>query len=167
MDWASAVDGIEHAYDVQKATLAVLFRMINSPHRRPHIIPEKWRLLEYFASVPDDSQPLRCVDNRSWWTRSGTWKTRPLWFFGWRFSWLKYKQPIPQVREQMETVTSKVAQRTDPDMYLSVVDSELRKAEDALTQYNTWSTDPAAIALRTKIDILQQARVTLVALKRG
>jgi len=52
-------------------------------------------------------------------------------------------------------------------MYLSVMDSELRKAEDTLTQYNTWSTDKAAIALRTKIDNLQQARVSLIALKRG
>jgi hypothetical protein len=52
-------------------------------------------------------------------------------------------------------------------MYLSVMDSELKKAEDALTQYNTGSTDPAAFALRTKIDSLQQARVSLVALKRS
>jgi hypothetical protein len=64
VDWASAVDGIEHTYDVQKATLAVLFGMINSPHWRPHIVTEKWKLLEYFTSVPDDSQPLRrCIDN--------------------------------------------------------------------------------------------------------
>jgi len=40
-------------------------------------------------------------------------------------------------------------------MYLSVMDSKLRKAEDALMQYNMWSTDPAALALRTKIDNLQ------------
>ena len=52
-------------------------------------------------------------------------------------------------------------------MYLPVMDQELRKAEDVLTQYNTWPTDPAAIALRTKIDNLQQARVSFVALKRG
>ena len=57
--------------------------------------------------------------------------------------------------------------RTDMDIYLSVMDSELRKAEDALTQYNMWSTDPAALALRTKINNLQQARVSLVTLKRG
>jgi len=74
------------------------------------------------------------------------------------------------VQEQLETVTKEVAQgrrRTDLDMYLSVMDPELRKAEDALMQYNTWSTDPAALALRTKIDHLQQARVPLVTLKRG
>jgi len=66
--------------------------------------------------------------------------------------WLKYKELIPQVQEQLETVMKEVAQgrrRADLDMYLSVMDSELRRAEDALTQYNTWSTDPAALALRT------------------
>ena len=52
-------------------------------------------------------------------------------------------------------------------MYLSVMDSEPRKIEDVLTQCNTWSTDLAAIALRTKINNLQQARVSLVAHKRG
>jgi hypothetical protein len=40
------------------------------------------------------------------------------------------------------------------------MDPELRKAEDALTQYSTWSTDPAAIALKTKINNLRQARVS-------
>jgi hypothetical protein len=64
VDRALAVDGIEHMHDVQKATLAVLFGMINSPHWHHHIVTEKWKLLEYFASVPDNSQPLkRCLDN--------------------------------------------------------------------------------------------------------
>ena len=171
VDWASAVDGIEHTYDVQKATLAVLFGMINSPHWRPHIVVEKWKLLEYFTAVPDDSQPLRrCIDNPELMEAIkdvGNPAAMVLWL---AILWLKYKELIPEVREQLETVTKEVAQgrrRSDLDMYLSVMDSELRKAEDALTQYNTWSTDPAAIALRTKIDNLQQARVSLVALKRG
>ena len=47
------------------------------------------------------------------------------------------------------------------------MDSELRKAKEALSQYNTWSTDPTVIVLRTKIINLQQGRVSLVALKRG
>ena len=84
--------------------------------------------------------------------------------------WLKYKELIPEVQEQLEAVRKEVAQgrrRTDLDMYLSVMDSELRKAKDVLTQYNTWSTNPAAITLRTKINNLQQARVLLVTLKRG
>ena len=170
VDWASAVDGIEHTHDVQKATLAVLFGMINSPHWRPHIVVEKWKLLESFMSVPDDSQPLRrCVDNPELMDAIKN-VANPVAMVLWlAILWLKYEL-IPQVQEQLEAVTKEVAQgrrRTDLDMYLSVMDGELRNTEDALTQYNTWSTDPAAIALRTKTDNLQQARVSLVALKRG
>jgi hypothetical protein len=84
--------------------------------------------------------------------------------------WLKYNKLIPPVREQLEEITKRLAQgtrRTDLDMYMSVMDSELAKAETALGQHNTWSVDPAAIALRMKVHNLQQARVALLALKRG
>jgi len=37
--------------------------MINSSHWRPHTAVEKWKLLEYFTSVPDGSPPLSCIDN--------------------------------------------------------------------------------------------------------
>ena len=46
------------------------------------------------------------------------------------------------------------------------MDSELTKATKALVQYTTWSTDQAAIALRKKIDDLQQAKATLITLKK-
>ena len=73
------------------------------------------------------------------------------------------------MQEQLGMVAGEVAQgrRSNLDMHLSVMSSELRKSEDALTQYKTWSTCPAAIALRMKIDDLQHARISLVALKRG
>jgi len=171
VDWASAVDSIEPTPDVRGAALAVLFGMINSPHWRPHIVAEKWELLEYFTSVPDDSVPLRrCIDNPELMDAIRN-VGYPGAMVNWlAILWLKYKELIPEVQEQLETVTKDVAQgrrRTDVDMYLTVMDSELRKAEGALTQYNTWSTDPAAIALRAKIDKLQQARVALVAIKGG
>jgi len=171
VDWALAVDGIEHTYDVEKATLAVLFRMVNSSHWHPSIVMEKWKLLEYFTLVPDDSQPLRrCIDNPEL-MKAITNMENPAAMVLWlAILWLKYKELIPQVQVQLEMVTKEVVQgrrRMDLDMYLSVMDSELRKAKDALTQYNTWSTDPAALALRTKIDNLQQARISLVTLKRG
>ncbi|KAF9784029.1 hypothetical protein BJ322DRAFT_1068234 [Thelephora terrestris] len=171
VDWASAVDGIEHTHDVQKATLAVLFGMINSPHWRPHIVTEKWKLLEYFASVPDDSQPLkRCLDNPEV-TDVISEVNDPTAMVLWlAILWLKYNELIPQVREQLEEITKRLAQgtrRTDLDMYMSVMDSELAKAETALGQHNTWSVDPAAVALRMKVHNLQQARVALLALKRG
>jgi len=171
INWASAIDGIEHTFDVQKAALAVLFGMINSPHWRPHIVMEKWKLLEYFTSVPDDSQPLRrCIDNTDLMDAIANVENPAALVLWLAILWLKYKELIPQVQEQLETATREVAQgrrKTDLDMYLSLMDSELRKAQDALTQYDLWSTDPAALALRTKIENLQQAKAALVALRGG
>ena len=168
-DWASVIDGIEHTYDVQKATLAVLFGMINSSHWRPRIVTENWKLLEYFTSVPDDSQPLRrCIDNPELMDAIREVENPAAIVLWLALLWLKYKELIPQVQEQLEAATKEVAQgrrKTDLDMYLSVIDSESKKAKDALSQYNAQSIDPAAIALRKKIEDLRQSRVTLAALR--
>ena len=170
VDWASTIDGLELTPDVQKAALTVLLGMINSPHWRPHIVPEKWKLLEYFTSVPDDSQPLRkCINNPELidvikdvdYPDAST-----LWL---KILWVKYKELIPQVQELLVATTKYVAgsrTRADLDKYLATVDSELRPAEEALSQYDTWSTDPKAVALKAKIESLQVARSTLVALRR-
>jgi len=121
--------------------------------------------------VPDDSQPLRrCIDSLELMDAIANVENPAAMVLWLTILWLKYKESIPQVQEQFETVPKEVAQgrrRMDLDMYLSVMDSKLKKAEDALTRYNTWSTDPAALAPRTGIDHLQQARVSLVTLKRG
>jgi len=46
--------------------------------------------------------------------------------------WLKCKELIPQVQEQLEVVTKRVTQggRTGLDTHLSVINSELRKVEE-------------------------------------
>ena len=170
-DWASAVDAIEHTPGVQKAALEVLFGMMNSVLWRPHIVPDKWNLLEYFASVPDDSQALRrCLDNPELMDAVSE-VENPAAIVHWlAILWLKYKELIPEVREQLETKTKAIARggrKADLDEFLTVMDSELAQADEALSLYNTWSTDPAAIALRVKLDNLQQAKVALVALKGG
>ena len=171
VDWASAIDGIEHTPDVRKAALTVLFGMISSPHWRPHIVPNKWKLLEYFTLVSDGSRSLkRCVDDPE--LMDALWNAKnsvavTLWM---AILWLKYWELIPRVREQLETATRKIAQcgrRTDLEMCLSKMDKELMDVENASTQYNTWDTNSAAVALRTKINDLQQARTILVALKEG
>ena len=167
--WASAVDGIEHTFDVQKAILGVLLGMVNSSHWRPYFAPEKWRLLEYFDSIPDDSQPLRrCIDNPELMDAIKTVENPAAIVLWSAVLWLKYKELNPQVQKQLEVATREVAQggrREDLDMYLSVMDFELKKAGEELAEYNFWSTDPAAIALRTKVYNIQQARVALVTLK--
>ena len=169
IDWAHNVDGIEHTSDVQKATLDVLFGMINSPHWRPHIVTKKWKLLEYFAAVPDDSQPLRrCLENPELMdvvTDVEDPAAIVLWL---AILWLKYNELIPEVREQLEAATRAVAQgdrKTDLDMYLSIIDAEAGKAEEALKACSTWSTDPIAISLRKKIDNIKQSKEMLSSVK--
>ena len=168
-DWSSSVDGIEHTYDVQRATLAALLSMINSPLWRPHIDPKKWKLLEYFTSVPDDSQPLRrCLDNPDLMDAIRDVDSPPAMVLWLAILWMKYTELIPVVREQLEAATKEVAQgrrKTDLDMYLSVMDSELKKAEEKLKEYNTWSTDPDAVGLRKKMDSLKQAKEMLCSIK--
>jgi hypothetical protein len=111
VNWASAVDRIDHSHEVQKATLVVLLGMMNSPHWRPHIVPEKWKLLEYFASIPDDSQPLRrCINNVELMEAiKGTENLTAMTLWP-AILWLKYKELIPEVREQLETATKEIAQ---------------------------------------------------------
>jgi len=171
VDWASAVDAIDHSPDVQEAILSTLFGMINSPHWRPHIVADKWNLLEYFPSATDDPQPLRrCVDNPELMDAIRDVANPAAMTLWMKILWLKYKELIPVVQRQLEVVTKEVAQgrrRGDLEMYQSTIESELMKAEDTLTQYTTWSTDPAAVALRTEIENLQHAKHALVSLKRG
>ena len=169
-NWASAVNIVKNPHAFQKANLTVLLGMINSPHWRPHIFEKEWRLLKHFSLVPDDFPPLkRCIDNLELMEeikRTGNPIAMTLWP---TILWLKYKELMPGVREQLETITKEAAWDggTDLDMYLSAIDAELRRAEDASSQYVPWPTDPQAIALRRKIANLQQAKDSLTAIKRG
>ena len=169
-DWASAVDNIEHTHDVQEVTLTVLFGMINSPHWRPYVATEKWKLLEYFSSVPDDSHPLRRCLNNPELIEAISGVENPAAILLWlAVLWLKWKELTPEVREQLEVVTKEIAQSRSGDlnMYVSVMDAEVKKAEEALEKHRAWSTDPEAIALRKKVDNIHQAKDALLALKSG
>jgi hypothetical protein len=81
--------------------------------------------------------------------------------------WLKYKELIPEVRERLEKVTIEAVQsrRTDVEMHLSVMDSQLESAEEELDEYHVWAAGKVTVGLRTKIDNIKQARASLVALK--
>jgi len=165
-NWNSIVHGVEHTQDTQKAILSVLLEMINSPHWRPHVAPEDWELLKYLSSVPDDFRPLRkCIDNpeligviRDTENQTPTLHWLPI-------LWLKHQELDSRVREGLETFTGEIAQggkRMVLNTCLSTMDSELEKAERALMQYTACPDDPAAVALRTKIETLQQAKVSLL-----
>ena len=171
VDWASAIDSVDSTPEIQKAVLAALFGMINSSHWRPHIFPDKSKLLEYFSLVPNyHSKPFRrCLDNpevTSAISEMGDPAAMSRWL---AILWVKYTELIPQVREQSETVTKEVTQgdrATDFDIYLSAIDSGLNKVRDSLARYRPVHRPPAAVALYKKIDTLEQARTALLALKR-
>ena len=170
-DWASTVDGLELTPDVQKVALTALLGMINSPHWCPHIVTEKLKLLEYFTLVPEDSQPLRrCINNPDLIDVIKYMDNQAASFLWLEILWLKYGELIPQVRVKLEEFTKEIGQgrrRTDLGKYPPKLDSELGEVERALMQYNTWSADPAAVTLRTKIENLQEARSTLGNIKDG
>jgi hypothetical protein len=165
-DWASAIDEIgPKAYHVQKVALTAFFDMINSPHWRPHIVPDKWRLLEHFTSAPDGCLPLkRCLDNEELIGAISKVENNHAVVLWLAILWLKYKELSPEVRSQLKTAT-KDAQKWDFDRYLSLIETELGTAEHALTGFTTWSIDPTATALKMKIDSLREAKDSLLALR--
>jgi len=120
IDWAQNIDSVEHTNDVQKATLVVLFGMINSPHWRPHVVTKKWNLLEYFAAVPGNSPPLRrCLDNPELMGIVGDVEEPAAMVLWLAILWLKYNELVPEVREELDAATKAVAQgnrKTDLDM---------------------------------------------------
>ena len=182
VDWASAVDGVGHSTPaVRKAALAVLLDMINSAHWRPHIVPEKWKLLEYFTSaVPDDCQALRrCLDNTELIKEipnMGNPEAVTLWS---TILWLKYGELVLEVREWLEA-SAKDGRKEDVDKYLTVVESELKEAEMGLEEAEkeleevekelkeaekelvghgiSSAPDQKVIALKAKIDSLEGAK---------
>ena len=167
VDWASVVDSVEHSPDVRKAVLSVFLGMIDSLHWRPHIVIDKWKSLEYFASLPDDSRPLkRCIGNPEMMDvvrNVGEPVALGLWL---EILWSRYGELLPQIKKQLETATREVAQgigRMNLERCQKALDSELGKAENALyRQMNSWSANPIPIALRAKIDNLQEARTSLL-----
>lgn len=158
MGWNSAVDDAWGIEDIRNLALAVLLDMINFPRWHPHIVTDKWKLLEHFASVPDDSQPLaRCLKDTDLVDAISEFEVNNpdaivLWSIVLRS---KHEKLIPEVQEQLE-VSAKSARRVDVDRCLSAIESELVKAkvEKGLSGYNGRSNDPRAVAL--KIVIVQR-----------
>ena len=84
------------------------FSMINSSHWHPHII-EKWKPLEYFTSVQDDSEPLRrYLENLGLMEMIENIVNQAAMILWLVILWLKYNKLIPEVQEQLETVTKGV-----------------------------------------------------------
>jgi len=178
MNWASAVEDVEKTPAVQKAALSVLFGMVNSPHWRPYIVPEKWMLLRSLMSVPDDLQPLCRYLNNSELMEEIKKVDNPMALVLWvEILWLKYTQLSPKMQIRLEVITKEIAQnekeagldlsQSNVNQYLTNTTLELGKVEDALKPYTIGSTEPIAIALREKAGNLQQALRALNAIRPG
>ena len=171
VDWASTVDCFGFTDDVKDAALTVLFGMINSPHWRPHILAEKWKLLEHSTSVPDDSQPLRrCIDNPDLIDAIKDMDNPAVLSLWLKILWLKEKELIPEVRGKLEAITREDPhgkERADLERALESMQAELREAEEALSRYDTRSTDPDAVALRKRILDLGMGVSTLIGARWG
>ena len=167
-DWAFAVDQVGSTYPkLPEATLTVLLHMINSPHWRPHIVDDTWKLLEYFNSVPSDSKALkRCLSNPDLVDAISQVPNRDAIVLWSAILWLKYSELDRRVQRQLEAVT-KAAPRSEVERYLEMVGLETVRAERELTDHTTWSSDPVAVALRAKITNLKEAKNCLLNLKRG
>jgi hypothetical protein len=142
MDWASAVDSLEQKPAIQKAALTVLLGMINSPHWRPHIVPDKWALLEYFRSVPHDLESLcLCIKNPDLMDEIRNVENPRAMVLWAEILWFKYTDLTPEVQERLVTITKEISRNERGtylgvsgsyiDKYLHCTDSELKQAKDA------------------------------------
>ena len=159
-NWASAVDGIEHTTDVQKVTSPTLFGMLNSKKWRPHITKEKFRLMEYFAQLPDDCKLFNaCKENPSLlpWLRSseGAEKAK-LWL---AILWSDYanlpKDVKDQVLEMTEAVISKA--RHDVSFISRIMISEKERYQASLDAYSAVSLEDEPEKLRAKVEGLSES----------
>ena len=167
IDWATAVDGIEHTGDVQRAILTALLHMMDSLDWRPHIPEGKWKLLEYYPSLPDDCPPLkRCLENQEL-VAAISQVTDPEAIALWpRILWLKYGELTATVQEALKEITRSAKGREHIDeYYLEAVESGLKEAEEERLKHDASPEDPVAAALDKKIRNHQQARDALEAIK--
>ena len=170
-NWASAVDGIEHTYDVKKATSSTLFSMLNSRKWRSHIPEDKWKLVEWFTVVPEESKPFNAckknVEILPWLQSKGEKPTEgegknnaktnqglvKLWLAILWLDWATLPEPVrDQVLETTSLVISKA--RHDVNFIRVVMEAEKERYQTELKEYPLWSIDDKATVLRTRVDDL-------------
>ena len=170
-NWASAVDGIEHTFDVKKAACSTLFSMLNSSKWRSHITEDKWKLMEWFPVLPDENKPFNaCKKNPEIlpWLKSkaenpteGEGKNSAkanqglmkLWL---AILWSDYVDLPEAVRDQVLEMTKFVISkvRHDVNFITVVMEAEKERYQTELKEYPLWSIDDKATTLRTRVENL-------------
>lgn len=163
-DWASGVDGIEQTKDVKKAVASVLFGMANSAIWRAHIPQDKWKLMEYFNELPDESPSRsRCEANEEFVPALKAMDNRGVLKLWLAILWRAYADLKPVVRDQLVENTREVIETSPHDvgLFMAVMESEKTAVDTEMLGYSRWSIDEKAIKLREKTDKLQQAKKKL------
>jgi len=163
-NWGSAVDGIEHTMDVKGAICTTFFAMLNSKKWRSHIVKGKFKLMEYFADLPDDSKHFtECKKNASLlpWLRSraaeagdrGTEETK-LWKLWLAILWSDYSSLPKGVRNQVLEVTKGVISKARHDVsFISrIVTTEKERHQTKLGGHAALSLDDEAERLRARVE---------------
>ena len=166
MDWATAVDSIKHTSNAKNAILMALFHMMDSPHWR-HLIPVgKWKLLEYYPSIPEDCQPWKkCLENPKL-VADISQVTDPEAIALWpKVLWLKYDKLTSAVQKELKKVTESAEGRRHIDTYYQEAVEYLQEAEGEKIKYEGRPYEPAVIALERKIKNRQKAVDALRAIK--
>jgi hypothetical protein len=119
-DWVSGVDGIEQTKGVKKAVASVLFGMANSAMWKPHIPQDKWKLLEYFIKLPDESlSRLRCEASEEFVPALKAMDNRGVLKLWLAILWRVYAGLKPVVGEQLVENTREVIEASPHDVGLS------------------------------------------------
>jgi hypothetical protein len=149
---------------MKKAVASVFFGMANSAIWRPHIPQDKWKLLEYFNELPDESSPrLRCEANEGFVRALKATDNRGVLKLWLAILWRAYAVLKPVVVEQLVENTGEVIEASPHDvgLFMAVMESEKTAADNEMFVYSRWSVDGKAIKLREKTDKLQQAKKKL------
>jgi hypothetical protein len=161
-NWASAVDGIDHTTDVKQAVCTTLFGMLNSNKWRSHIAKEKFKLMEYFADLLDDSKFfIACKENPSVlpWLRSGAGEgaeKAKLWL---AILWSDYVSLPQDVRDQVLEMTKVVISKVRHDVsFISrIMAAEKERYQTKLDGYQAASLEDEAEKLRAKVEGLSES----------
>jgi hypothetical protein len=138
-DWASSVDGIERTKDVKRAVASVLLGIANSAMWRPHIPQDKWKLLEDFNELPDESSSrLGCEANEEFVSALKAMDNRGVLKLWLAILWRAYADLKPVVAEQLAENTREVIEAGSHDvgLFMAVTESEKTAVGDEMLVYS-------------------------------
>jgi len=176
--WAFTIEHLRPTHTTQKAALIIFLGMINSPHWYPYITPEKWILLEHYMLVPGNLWSVhRCINNPGLMDEARKVENPRAMVLWVETLWFNYAELVPRMKEKLRMVTEEIAQnerdihlnasQSHIGRYLSHVNSELRKAEEALDKHTGGPDDLEAVPLEKKIRMLREAVRHLDTIRQG